>query len=137
VIGFVKGESTKSWVPIFEQVARYEKQKMGGEWKKQKRTDNIGKLLFSGLVFIQFYLSLDATNPYFQLDWYFMIFMAFFTPALINISLFIHARKIDRSYSYSDLKGYTWKSNLIGVFMGVMLGVVIIMSVIIYVVLTV
>jgi hypothetical protein len=42
IFGFFKADSTKSLFSIFEQVAIYEKEKMGEEWKKHRRMGNLG-----------------------------------------------------------------------------------------------
>ncbi|WP_058306326.1 hypothetical protein [Gracilibacillus massiliensis] len=137
VLRLAKGESTKSWIPIFEQVAYYEKHKMGKEWKKQLRMNNIWNLILSGIIFLQYYLYRDATDSTLQPDLIFMLAMTFFLFVIVNISLFFHIRKIDRSNSVTDLKGYTWKSNLVGIIMGIGFAMIVIMVTIFYVISTI
>ena len=42
IYGFIKGDSTKSFIPIFEKVAIYEKQKMGVNGIRKKREEMFG-----------------------------------------------------------------------------------------------
>mgnify|MGYP003540645992 CR=1 FL=1 len=41
IVSFRKGYSTKSFIPIIEKVAIYEKEKMGKEWKKQRKSMSV------------------------------------------------------------------------------------------------
>ncbi|MFZ3580066.1 hypothetical protein [Virgibacillus sp. DJP39] len=123
ILGFLKSDSTKSFIPIFEQVANYEKQKMGREWNKQRRMGFIWNLILSGLMFMQYYFSRGSTDHVFQIDFTFMFVITLIALGLINISLFLHIRKVDRSTSELDMKGYTWKSSLVAVVVGVVLAV--------------
>lgn len=120
ILGFLKGDSIKSFIPIFEQVANYEKQKMGSEWYKQRKMGYVWNLILSSLMFLQSYWYRDSTDNVLEIDVSFMLIMVFLIIGLINISLIIHIRKVDRSTSPLDMKGYTWKSTLIGIVVGVM-----------------
>ena len=124
VFGFIKGDSTKSIIPIFEKVAIYEKQKMGSEWYKQRKVSYVWNLILSCLLFLQSYWNRDSTDNVFQIELMFMFIMTFFLLVMINISLVIHFRKVDRSTSELDMKGYTWKSNLIAVAVGIVFALV-------------
>ncbi len=126
VFGFIKGDSTKSLIPLFEKVAIYEKQKMGREWYKQRKASYIWNLILSGIMFLQFYWNRNSIDNFFQIEPVFMSIMVFLVLILVNVSLLIHFRKVDRSTSESDMKGYTWKSNLIGVVIGIVFAMVII-----------
>ena len=119
VFGLIRGDSTKSIFPIFEKVAIYEKQKMGSEWYKQRKVGYVWNLILSCLLLLQSYWNRDSTDNVFQIDLMFMFILAFFLLVMINISLIIHFRKVDRSASELDMKGYTWKSNLIAVSVGI------------------
>ena len=59
IFGFKKGDSTKSFIPIFERVAIYEKQKMGSEWYKQRKVGYVWNLILSCLLFLQSYWNHD------------------------------------------------------------------------------
>ena len=126
VFGFIKGDSTKSIIPIYEKVAIYEKQKMGSEWYKQRKVGYVWNLILSCLLLLQSYWNRDSTDNVFQIDLMFMFIMTFFLLVMINISLVIHFRKVDRSTSELDMKGYTWKSNLIAVAVGIVFTLVMI-----------
>lgn len=126
ILGFIKGNSTKSIIPFFEQVAIYEKTKMGSEWYIQRKTGFIWTLILSGLMFLQFYWHQNSTEITFQIDPVFMLIMVIFLLVVVNINLIIHFRKVDRSTSILELEGYTWKSNLIAVAAGIVFALVII-----------
>lgn len=126
VFGLIRGDSTKSIIPIFKKVAIYEKQKMGSEWYKQRKVGYVWNLILSCLLLLQFYWNRDSTDNVFQIDLMFMFIMTFFLLVMINISLVIHFRKVDRSTLELDMKGYTWKSNLIAVAVGIVFNLVMI-----------
>ena len=133
VVGLVKKDQTKSLIPILEQVAIYEKGKMGREWDKQRKSGNIITLLLSVLMFFQAAIHLGSTDGVFQLDFIFMLILGILIIGMINISMLFHFRKVDRSTSELDMKGYTWKSNLIGGIVGLVFGVFIIVMIVFYV----
>lgn len=116
----IKGDSTKSFIPTFEQVAIYEKQKMGKEWYKQRKVAYISNLILSVFMFLQFYWY-RHTMIVLQIDLIFMFIILCFFLAIVNISLFIHSSKIDYSTSDLDMKGYTRKWVLISMVLGVIL----------------
>ena len=70
VFGFIKGDSTKSIIPIFEKVAIYEKQKMGSEWYKQRKVGYVWNLILSCLLLLQSYWNRDSTDNVFQIESY-------------------------------------------------------------------
>ena len=133
VFGFIKGDSTKSIIPIFEKVAIYEKQKMGSEWYKQRKVGYVWNLVLSCLLLLQSYWNRDSTDNVFQVDLMFMLIMTFILLVMINISLIIHFRKVDHSTSELDMKGYTWKSNLIAVALGIVFALVMIVITLSYI----
>lgn len=133
VLGLIKGDSTKSIIPIFEKVAIYEKQKMGNEWYKQRKAGYIWNLIFSGLMFLQTYWNWDNTDNFFEIELMFILIMTILILASINTSLMIHFRKVDRSTSELDMKGYTWKSNLIAVVIGIVFALIMIVITISYI----
>ncbi|MED4452142.1 hypothetical protein [Metabacillus fastidiosus] len=134
IVGILKGNSTKSFIPIFEKVSNYEKEKMGIEWRRQRKMSYIWNILLSGWMFLQSYWSRDSSDPI-LIDVTFTILLIIFITAIINISLITHIRKIDRSTSVSDIKGYTWKSSLIAIVVGLGFGLVIFVLTILYVML--
>jgi len=134
---FFQRNSTKSFIPIFEKVAIYEKHKMGNEWKKQRQTNFISLFLLSGVMLLNSYLTHGLTDTIFQTDIIFPLFIILLTViAMVNTFLFLHIKKVDRANSLSDLKGYTRKSNLIGIVVGVIIAVFIFMFIISYVLIT-
>ncbi len=97
ILGFIKGDSTKSFIPIFEKVAIYEKQKMRNEWYKERRVGNVWRLILSGFMFFQSYMYRDLTDQIFEIDLTFLSVMIFFLLVFINVSLIIRFKRIDRS----------------------------------------
>ncbi|MEH7235635.1 hypothetical protein [Bacillus sp. JJ1562] len=134
IYGFVKGDSTKSFIPILEKVATYEKQKMGDEWSKIRKVGNGWSFVLSIVMFSQFYMSLSFEDNTFQFDPVIMLMMTLMILVGTNIAMLVHIRKVDRSTSESDMKGYTWKSNLLGAVFGVVFGLVIFVLTIYYVI---
>lgn len=133
VFGLVKGDSTKSIFPILEKVAIYEKQKMGKEWYKQRKVSYIWSLVLSCILFLQSFTNRGYTGNVVQLDFKLMIIMTFVFLTMLNISLMIHNRKVDRSVSELDMKGYTWKSNIIAVAIGIVFAFLMIFFTIFYI----
>ncbi|MED4399991.1 hypothetical protein ABET41_10495 [Metabacillus fastidiosus] len=132
IAGLLKGGSTKSFIPIFEEVSNYEKEKIGAEWKRQRRMSYISNFLFSGLMFLQAYWSLDSSD-FISINFTFTVIWAVLITVFINIGMILHIKKVDRSTSQLDMKGYTWKSSLIAVAIGLGAGIVIFVLTILYV----
>ncbi|WP_085524328.1 hypothetical protein [Tuberibacillus sp. Marseille-P3662] len=133
LVRLLKGESTQSLIPIFEQVAIYEKQKMGREWRKQHRMGFISDFILSGVFLMEAYWSRGSTDVVMEMDSRFMLLMILFIIILMNIGLYIHIRKVDHSTSQADFKGYTLKTSLIGLMGGLAVGVVMIVGIVFYV----
>ncbi|QED46847.1 hypothetical protein [Cytobacillus dafuensis] len=133
VLGLMKGESTKSIFPIFEQVAIYEKQKMGSEWSKLRRVGYVWNLILGCLLFLLSFLNRNSPDQVLRIELMFMVMIVFFLLVMINIGMIIHFRKVDRSTSELDMKGYTWKSNLVAVVIGIVFGIVMVRGTLYYV----
>lgn len=133
IYGFVKRDSTKSLIPIFEKIAVYEKQKMGNEWYKEKRGGDIWRLILSGFLFFQSYMYRDFPYQTFEIDLIFGLVMVLFLVVFINVSLIIRFKRIDRSTSEVDMKGYTKESNIIGGAIGILFTLIVFIIAIIYV----
>ncbi len=132
ILGLIKGDSAKSFIPIFEKVANYERGKLGKEWRKEKKTGNIFRLILSGILFYQSYMYRYITDYFLEIDFIFMAIIILFLLVLINVSMFIRFRKIDLSSSESDLKQYTLESNLIGGAIGIVFTMIVFVISIIY-----
>ena len=115
-----KGYSTKSFIPIFEKVAIYEKEKMGKEWKKQRKSMWISNYLFSGLFFFQFYLNRNYSASEIEFDLPFMVSLILLLLGLMNVSMYFHFRKVDKATTELDLKGYTWKMFGTSIILGIL-----------------
>lgn len=134
IFGFIKGDSAKSFIPIFEKVAIYEKQKMGDEWYKEKKRGDVGRLILSGFMFFQSYMYRDLPYQIFEIDVIFLLVMIFFLLIFINVSLFIRFKRIDRSTSELGLKDYTKESNFIGGAFGLLFTLILFIIAIIYII---
>ena len=133
IYGLSKSDSTKSVIPFFEKIAVYEKEKMGKEFKKERRANNVSRLVLSGILFLQAYIYRDLTDLTFEVDFLFMTLMLLFLLVLTNGSLLLRFRKVDRSTSELDMRCYTCKSNLIAVVVGIIFAVIMIMVTLLFV----
>ena len=133
IVSFRKGYSTKSFIPIIEKVAIYEKEKMGKEWKKQRKSMWITGYFLCGLFFFQFYLNLNSSSSEILFDLPFMVILILLLLGLMNVSMYIHFRKVDKATTELDLKGYTWKSFGISIILGLLSAFVIVTVTIFYV----
>ncbi|RFB15359.1 hypothetical protein DZB84_13220 [Bacillus sp. HNG] len=134
IYGFIKGDSTNSFIPILEKVAIYEKQKMGVEWTKSRKVGNGWSLVLSAIMFLQLYMSLDFGDYRFQFEPIIMLIMTVSILVLLNIVMLLHFRKIDRSTSESDMKGYTLKSYIGAAVGGVVFSLAMFIIIIYYVI---
>ena len=133
IVSFRKGYSTKSFIPIIEKVAIYEKEKMGKEWKKQRKSMWILNFFLCGLFFFQSYLNQNYSTSEIEFDLPFMVSLILLIFGLINVSMYIHFRKVDKATTELDLKGYTWKSFGISIILGLLSAFVIVTVTIFYV----
>ena len=133
IVSLRKGYSTKSFIPIIEKVAIYEKEKMGKEWKKQRKSMWILNYFLSGLFFFQSYLHQNYSTSEIEFDLPFMVSLILLIFGLINVSMYIHFRKVDKATTELDLKGYTWKSFGISIILGLLSAFVIVTVTIFYV----
>ncbi|MGP4108573.1 hypothetical protein [Virgibacillus sp. L01] len=120
----LKKDLTKSWVPIIEQVNKYEKEIMGKEWKKQNKTTYVINIFVGAMIMIQAYFTHDFSRQHPISIWFFITLIIFLL-LTINITTLIHTFKVDNAKNTSDFKGYTWKFNLIGFVFGLAIAVVI------------
>ncbi|SDQ77098.1 hypothetical protein [Virgibacillus salinus] len=132
VSNIFKKDLTKSWVPIIEQVNRYEKEIMGSEWKKQNKTAHVINLVVGCMIMIQAYFMHDINSQY-PISIGFFVFLIIFLLLAINITMLIHTSKVDNSNNTSDFNGYTWKFNLIGFVAAMVISVVIFILAILFV----
>lgn len=131
IYGFIKKGSTKSFIPIFEQIAIYEKEKLGKEWEKEQKMDNVWKLILSGLMFFQSFSFQDVSNPFFDIQPIFLLFLLIMALALINISMLFRFKKIDRS-TEGELTGYTKESNIMAIALGFLTVIIIFIFIVIF-----
>lgn len=128
----MKGYSTKSFIPIYEQVAIYEKEKMGKEWIKQRKSSRISNLILSGLFFYQYFLNRNSSTI-FEINLVFISGLLLILLIAINISMLLQFSKVDRKTSESDFKGYTRDLWILSIVLGIIMAVLIFMYVFIFI----
>ncbi|MEL3961036.1 hypothetical protein MKZ01_07135 [Lysinibacillus endophyticus] len=133
IFGLMKGDSTKSIIPIVEKVAIYEKQKMGKEWYKHRKVSYGYNIVLSGILFWQSYINWGYEDNIFKVDLLFMVTMFCFLLVLANVSLIIHNRKVDRAASEVEFKTYTWKVNLLAIILGIVFAMMLLIAILILV----
>lgn len=132
ILGFIRKGTTKSFIPILEQVAIYEKEKLGKEWEKEKRLDHVWKVVLSGIMFIQSFTLQNVDNAFSDVDPALIIFLFLMVLAILNISMLFRFRKIDRS-TVGELTGYTKESNIMAIALGFFMTIVIFIFIVIFV----
>lgn len=133
IIGFLKRDSTKSIFPIIEQVAKYEKEKMGSEWRKQRIIGYVWNVLLGGFMLFLFYGDPYLVEDVMEVDFQFWFILLLISTLLMNVSMLLHSRKVDRTTTVADMKGYAWKSNTLALFVGVILAFLFMVIIIFYV----
>ncbi|CDQ40556.1 MULTISPECIES: hypothetical protein [Virgibacillus] len=133
IMDLLKGESTNKFIPVFEQITIYEKQKMGKEWLKQRKMSYIWNFILSSFMFLQYYFYRNSEEVLFEVDVTFMFIITFTVIILVNISLLLHFRKVDRANSEADLQGYTWKTILLSIAIGAVLGLLLFFIILFYI----
>ncbi|MCF6136550.1 hypothetical protein [Pseudalkalibacillus berkeleyi] len=99
-----------------KELYEYEAEKMGAEWRAQKKL-NAFALLFVGLLFIFNAWVVDNDQPIHSFDMFpMMFFVFFFLIVLMNVTNHLHSRKVDRGFVK---KGYTKKMFLYSLAIGV------------------
>lgn len=132
ILGFIRKGTTKSFIPILEQVAIYEKEKLGKEWEKEKRLDHVWKIILSVIMFIQSFTLQNVDNAFSDVDPALIIFLFLMVLAILNISMLFRFRKIDRS-TVGELTGYTKESNIMAIALGFFMTIVIFIFIVIFV----
>lgn len=117
IVGWVKRNSTKSILSVIEQVAIYEKEKMGNEWSKQRTVGSIWTLLFSSILFFNAYFHSDS-GEILKIEPMFLLFLTIAILIMTNISMVIHSRKVDGAQSPADFTGYSRNSNVRAIIFG-------------------
>ena len=137
IFTFITRNHPTSIFPILKQVQAYEKRKLGDEWKKQRKTTYISQFILSGLLFMQYFITRTINEPLYERAVLVPIIVIFIVIiAAINIALLLHNRKVDRSISPAEMRGYTKNANIIGGAIGIILGISLFVFIITYVMLT-
>lgn len=119
------GDSRKAVIPFFEEVAIYEKRKMGKEWLKRRRMETMTQFILSVFLFFQYLLAKDS-GIMVDSDLTIVTAISLVGLFLLNAGLHQAFQKIDRATMEAELKGYIWKSNLLSLGIGVTLIVLLI-----------
>ena len=132
ILGFIRKGRTKSFIPIFEKVAIYEKEKLGKEWEKEKRLDHMWKVILSGIMFIQSSTLRNVDNVFDDVNPALIIFLFLMVLVILNISMLFRFRKIDRS-TVGELTSYTKESNIMAIALGFFMAIVIFIFIVIFI----
>ena len=132
ILGFIRKGTTKSFIPIFEKVAIYEKEKLGKEWEKEKRLDHMWKVILSGIMFIQSSTLRNVDNVFDDVNPVLIIFLFLMVLVILNISMLFRFRKIDRS-TVGELTSYTKESNIMAIALGFFMAIVIFIFIVIFI----
>lgn len=110
------------------RLQEHERQKLGPEWKKVRKTNAIATLFLSIMLMLQFLLSLPAREHVQSFDNVdlapFFLFLILFLMIVVNVGLYMNMRKIDQK-STEELAGFTKKEFLFGLFVGIVLAVIV------------
>lgn len=112
------GDSRKAVIPFFEEVAIYEKRKMGKEWLKRRRMETMTQFILSVFLFFQYLLAKDSGI---MVDSDLTI-----VTAISLVGLFLLNAGLHQATMEAELKGYIWKSNLLSLGIGATLIVLLI-----------
>ncbi|MEH6986329.1 hypothetical protein [Cytobacillus firmus] len=121
---FIRHDSASSIIPALDQIAKYEKEKMGSEWRKQRSAGSISSLLVSGICFLNAYLHFKS-NILLTIEPMFLFFLTIAILAMTNISMVIHSRKVEGAQSPADFTDYTWISSARAIIIGLSYGLLI------------
>lgn len=102
--GFIRRDSASSIIPTLDQIAKYEKEKMSNEWRKQRTVRSIWTLLVSSILFINAYFHFDSGEKL-NLEPMFLFLLTIGILVITNIHLVIHSMKVDGAQSPVDFKG--------------------------------
>ena len=128
--GYVRKNKATSFIPTFEKVAIYEKEKMGEEWNKQRKTNVVSLFILSGIMLLNAFISQGIEDAALTIELLPPILILLVIIVLVtNVFLMIHIRKVDRSRSQTDFAGYTLQTNLIGIVASI--GIVFVMFILI------
>jgi hypothetical protein len=133
IVSFIQLRSSRSIIPILDEVAQYEKEKMGTEWVKQQKVSIVFNFLFTVFLFFVAY-STPSSGDFMRWSLKEIAVGTGFILVMVNVSLFFRMRKVDRSGSPDDFKGYTLRTNILAVLAGIGLGVLMVIFVVISVV---
>lgn len=138
IIGFIQSafqisrlRSSKIIIPILDEVAQYEKEKMGPEWFKLQRVSIVFSLIFSVIFILLAFFMPPTTGKIMPFDFIGMMVFSLILIVMINASLLSHMKKVDNAATTpADFKGYTMKVNLKAVLGGIGMAVLLIIFVV-------
>lgn len=135
--GYVRKDKPTSFIPTFEKVAIYEKEKMGDEWNKQRKTNVISLFILSGIMLLNAVITSGGGSPAFTIDIFPPVLILVVVVILVmNLFTIIHIRKVDRSKSKADFAGYTLNMNIISIAVGIGITIVSVVLIILYFIVT-
>ncbi|MDR6224969.1 hypothetical protein [Desmospora profundinema] len=99
ITGFVKQAPVNAlWVfPSMRELFHYEQEKMGPEWRKYHRVNAAGQVIVSLIFMLQTLLFSPVGTVSFLWDGRVIAILFLFLFVVVNVSMYFHVRKVDRS----------------------------------------
>jgi hypothetical protein len=119
VMIIIRMKSSRIIIPIIDEAVQYEKMKMGNEWFKQQRVGITMNLFYSAFLFFMVFIQPSSPATPINLSSLDYSVIIAFTLLIINLSMIMHIRKVDRSAAPADLRGYTMKTTFMAVLAGI------------------
>ncbi|MFD1018620.1 hypothetical protein [Thalassobacillus hwangdonensis] len=135
---YSKRNRTNSIFPFVSRIQEYEKEKMGVEWSKQRKFSSIASL-FIGIMMLVLAWTSNAElrqDDAASLDFSFLVILYLFLMIMVNVSLFIHNRRVDKSEDSIEFKGYAAKWSVFSIVAGIIFGVATFALIIAYVIMS-
>ncbi|RKD25979.1 hypothetical protein BEP19_03375 [Ammoniphilus oxalaticus] len=125
VAGLVRMDEAKSIIPIFGQVAAYEKEKLGDqEWRRQRIVGCVWNAVVSGIFLIQAYMHRGSLDTIAEIDYPILLIFVFLALTVLNFSMLMHFRKIDHAEAKVEFNYSMWRAQLDAVLIIVTFGFV-------------
>ncbi|WP_273123657.1 hypothetical protein [Bacillus weihaiensis] len=133
IVGLFRLESTKSLIPFVEEIARYEKEKLGREWIKRKKSGVLLSFILGIILLNQSMMVGRSNEEIFRPELWVMILVALLWLLFTNIELVVRSRKIDQSDSSVELTNFTSNSIAKGLVIGLVYSVFFIVIIVFYI----
>lgn len=106
---------------------------MGKEWIRQYRFSYIVNFILGVMFFVQSFFMPDIGSLRPKDFSGMMFFITIFIILLLNITMYFHVRKVDKTKTTADLRGYAGESIVLGFVGGLIVAVILIALIVFYV----